>query len=112
MNPDASGNNRRELEWELLRALCFEALDGNLKRDLLALLAQYDFSDPIRQAVFDEGNTIGWDRAGVLREALPARLTRRGFPDVDFEGLFAPPPPSAEQALEWARELVLRAGRA
>lgn len=111
MTPDASGNNRRELEWELLRALCSEVVDGNLKGDLLALLAQYHFSDPIRQAVFDEGSTIGWDRPGVLREALPARLTRRGFPDVDFDGLFIPPPPSAEQALEWARELALRAGR-
>jgi len=112
MTPDASGNSRREMEWELLRALCSEALDANLKGDLLALLAQYHFTDPIRQAVFDEGNTIGWDRPGVLREVLPARLTRRGFPDVDFEGLLAPPPPTAEEAREWARELALRAGRA
>jgi len=111
MIPDASGNNRRELEWELLRALCSEALDADLKGDLLALLAQYHFTDPIRQAVFDEMNKIGRDRADILHRELPARLTRRGFPDVDFEGLFAPPPPAAEQALEWARELARRAGR-
>lgn len=112
MKPDASGNNRREMEWELLRALCSEALDANLKGDLLALLAHYRFSDPIRQAVFDEMNMFGRDNAEILRQELPARLTRRGFPDVDFEGLLAPPPPTAEEAREWARELALRAGRA
>ena len=106
MTPDTSKENRREQEWELLRGLCSAALDGNLRRELLTLLARYNFSDPIRQAVFDEVDKIGQQRAEILCQELPPRLTRRGFPDVDFESLFAPLSRSTEQALESARALV------
>ena len=111
MTPDTSEGNRREQEWELLRALCSEALDGKLRRELLTLLAEYSFSDPIRQAVFDEVDKIGRQGAEILCQELPPRLTRRGFPDVDFDGLFAPLSCSTKQALESARALVRRVKR-
>ena len=91
MTLDASEEQRRAAEWELLRALCTGTLAGRERREALALLADYAFSDPIRQALFDELGKIGRERADILRQELPARLARRGFPDVDFDSLFAPP---------------------
>lgn len=111
MTPQAVEERRRQVEWELLRALCSGVLAETKRREALALLANHNFSDPIRQAIFNEVEKIGRAPAAFLRQELPARLTRRGFPDLDFEGLFAPSPLPAERALELVRELVRAAAR-
>ena len=106
MTLDASEEQRRAAEWELLRALCTGTLAGGERREALALLADYAFSDPIRQALFDEMANMGRQPPEILRQELPARLARRGFPDVDFDSLLAPPALTAGQALENARGLL------
>lgn len=106
MTPQAVQERRRQVEWELLRALCSGVLAETEQREALALLAHHNFSDPIRQAIFDELEKVGRSRAELLRHELPARLTRRGFPDADFEALFTPSCLTAAQALETARRLV------
>ncbi|MGH9803725.1 MAG: hypothetical protein ACRD4D_01035 [Candidatus Acidiferrales bacterium] len=111
MTPEASQAQIRNIEWELLRVLCSTALAASARREALAMLSGYAFNDPIRQAIFDEANRIGPERPDLLRQELPARLTRRGFPAVDFDSLFAPPSLTTEQALEKARALLESAGR-
>ena len=108
----ASDEQRRGAEWEVLRALCSGVLAGRVRREALTLLAEYSFSDPIRQAVFDEVGKLGRHQTEILCQELPPRLTRRGFPEVDFDSLFAPLSSSTEQALESARALVRGGKRA
>jgi hypothetical protein len=95
-----------QTEWELLRALCSSALSAEDGREMLALLSGYCFSDAVRQAVFDEVKALGPARPDLLRQELPARLTRRGFPDVGYDELFAPSRLTSSQALEKARALL------
>lgn len=103
---------RRAAEWDLLRALCSGTLTGPRRQEILLLLAKYAFSDPIRQALFDVVDDIGRDRADILRQELPPRLARQGFPDIDFDALFTPPSLTTGQALEQAQALVHCAERA
>lgn len=103
MNPRTSA-----LEWELLRALCSGALEVGPRREVLAALANYHFTGPIHQALFDELGRLEPERAELLRQELPPRLTRRGFPEVDFDALFTPSSLTAEQALEKMRHLLQR----
>lgn len=111
MTLDAFEEQRRAAEWELLRALCTGTLAGNPRREVLAALANYCFSDPIRKTLFDELARMEPERVELLRQELPARLTRRGFPDLDFDSLFAPASLTAVQVLECARKLLHTAGR-
>jgi hypothetical protein len=55
------------------------------------LLAKYRWQAAAHEAVFQIVMSFPSPRAETLREHLPARLTRRGFPDFDFEALFALP---------------------
>ena len=111
MTPPFSEEGRRGAEWELLRALCSGTLTGPRRQEVLLLLAEYAFSDHIRQALFDVLNGIGGDRADILRQELPPRLARHGFPDIDFDTLFTPPSMTTEQALEKGQALVRSAER-
>lgn len=106
MTPPLSEEGRRAAEWELLRALCSGALAGPTRQEVLGFLSDYAFHDPICQAIFGAVDNIGREGTTILRRELPAQLTRRGFPDVDFEKLFTPPPLSSKQIVERARELV------
>jgi hypothetical protein len=69
-------------------------------------LTGYQFTDPVRQAIFDEVGKMGRERKEILRQELPARLTRRGFPHADFAALFVPSSFTAAQALAMAARLL------
>lgn len=110
MTPRPIEEQRRRIEWELLQSLCSGALAGPDRRQAMELLAGYSFSDAVRQSIFDEVSKLERTPTDILRQELASRLTRRGFPDADFDSLFAPAPFSAKQALESTRELLRSAG--
>ena len=84
-------------ELEVLRALLSNTLSARERKKLLTLLTNYRFADPLHQLIFEAVGERPGEKPGRLREELPARLTRKGFPEVDFEKYLAPPQsPSAE----------------
>lgn len=84
---------RQSLEWEFLRLLCDGNLAPALRAEYCAQLSPDDFIDITHRVVFEEIRSVS--RAshpvapGLLREHLPGRVTARGFPDLEFETLFA-----------------------
>jgi hypothetical protein len=61
----------------------------------------------IHQLVFDALREIGTDRPDLVRQELPARLTQKGFPEVDFEEFLTPSGLGSAQALALVKKLVL-----
>ena len=78
-------------ELEVLRALLSNALSARERKKLLTLLTNYRFADPLHQLIFEALGERPGEKPDRLREELPARLTRKGFPEVDFENYLAPP---------------------
>lgn len=72
-------------EREVLRALCAVELSSKERERALSSLAKYRFRDAHHQIFFDVLREIPSASPALLRERLPALLTRRGFPDFDME---------------------------
>ncbi|MGB6429778.1 MAG: hypothetical protein WBF06_04280 [Candidatus Acidiferrales bacterium] len=74
----------------LLRALCRTETSGTLRGTMLGALAAHQFVEPEHEVVFGALR----DLQSVGRVATQARmeemLLRRGFPDLDLAGYFAP----------------------
>jgi len=86
--------------------LCQVIGGDSLRNRARKLLTDYRWSDAAHQAVFETIVRLPQMSRPALRDQLPALLTRRGFPDFDFEALFAGPEPSASDAEEWMRRLA------
>lgn len=80
-----------EIEREVLRFLCQGIEVGKLDREVRAALRAYRWRQPLHQAIFQILCDLPADLPGLVREQLPARLTRQGFPDVEWESYFEPP---------------------
>ena len=74
----------RTLEFHLVRLLCQGDTDTELREVILARLRGYAFRSVEHQVLFDCIQAMPPDRAELLRELLPARLVRAGFPDFDL----------------------------
>jgi hypothetical protein len=94
-----------ELERRVLGALCLGTRDGPVKELARSMLAGYRWREPVHAAVFDVVMSFPASSAAALGEQLPARLTRRGFPDFDTAAWFALPQGSRQEAAEWMRRL-------
>ena len=77
-------------ERRVLGALCGQGDETEGRQIARRALADYRWCEPVHQAIFEV--ILGFPAASsrTLREQLRARLTRRGFPDFDFESLFEP----------------------
>jgi hypothetical protein len=101
-NPD-----RSELEWIVLCFMCSQFGDERGTNQIgLDTLKETHFLNPVHRAIFQE---IALCRArGLsqeeLRQRLPESMTRRGFPDLDFEALFGGPLSSSD--MQFASEIV------
>lgn len=108
--PPPSNSPRDEIEWNILRLLLAGSLSGDVHNSLdIAALRGDDFANPEHRAVFEElahAVNRGFS-AQQFQLWLPAAMTRRGLPDLDFNGLFQPPPasPSAREFSELIRQL-------
>ena len=100
--PDA---DRRKRELLVLRALCQGTAQGPVKQSARHILSGYRWIEPLHQVVYDVVLALPFDSPELIREQLPSRLTRAGFPDVDVEALFKAHGFSQEAAEELMRSL-------
>ncbi len=96
-----------ELEKLVLRVLCVGTPQGPVKKALMPLLRNYRWGAQLHQAVFNALAVLPSDDPAILRQLLPARLTRLGFPDVEWEEFFAPHSLSREGSIALARRMVV-----
>jgi hypothetical protein len=68
-------------ERQVLRALCRGALASRASLDTLR---SYRWRESVHQVIFDLLIRMPGANAELMREQLPAHLTRRGFPDFDL----------------------------
>ena len=59
-----------------------------MRESARTLLAGYSWRDPVHQAIFEIILSLPADAHQVIRDLLPAWLTRRGFPDFAIDDLF------------------------
>jgi hypothetical protein len=94
------------LETLALRLLCAGTTEGAVREGLIPLLRGYTWQSALQRAIFNAIAAIPSDNPEILRQLLPAKLTRMGFPDVEWEELFAPLSMSGEEAVVLVRQLV------
>lgn len=99
-------------ELQVLRALCTGTRQGSVWDKGMLLLGTYPFQDVVHQLIFDVLQEINTDLPEIIRKQLPARLTRKGFPAVDYEKFLTPFGRSAPEAVEQMRQLRAWAGGA
>jgi hypothetical protein len=95
-----------DIERRLLQILCQRGDEVAVREKARGQLANYHWSEDAHQAIFDIVMSFPSTSCQALREQLPARLTRRGFPDFDFDALFAVAAPSSSEAECWMGKLL------
>lgn len=81
----------------VLRALCMGTPEGSVRAAARCLLRDYSWHEPAHRAIFEVLDSLPSDLPEVVRDQLPARLTLKGYPDLDFEDLFRPHSLSKEE---------------
>lgn len=106
LGPLGSMGTDPNFETFVLRLLCAGTSKGLVSASLIPLLRTFRWSSTLRGAIFSAIVSIPSDDPAILRQLLPARLTRMGFPDVEWEELFTPVSMSSEEAIESVRKLL------
>lgn len=76
-------------------------------RDVGKLVLQnYRWREASHQVIFEALISIPSEDPLVIQDQLPSRLTRRGFPDVAWEGIFEAHGLSKDEAEQLMRQLV------
>ena len=92
-------------ELKVLQAMCTSPPDSGIHALGLSLLRNYKFQKTSHQLVFDILGELPAAIPELIREQLPARLTRTGFPDVDIEPFLIPVSLSLEEAKKLMQSL-------
>lgn len=71
----------------------------------MPLLRNYRWRVQLHQVIFNALASIPSDGPALLRQLLPAKLTRLGFPDVEWEEFFAPVSLSRDETIALVRRL-------
>lgn len=79
-----------QLERLAIRALCSGTPHGPVKQAIVPLLCQYRWRIQLHEVIFEALASIPSDDPATIRRLLPAKLTRLGFPDVEWNEFFAP----------------------
>ncbi|HKS97630.1 MAG TPA: hypothetical protein VJV74_16055 [Terriglobia bacterium] len=95
-----------EKEGRVLRALCQGTFEGSVRASARSLLAGYPWREPLHQVIFEAILAIPSDTPEVIQNELPARLTRRGFPDFQLNDIFASQNLSKDEVEGLMRELA------
>jgi hypothetical protein len=95
-----------QLERSVLGLLCAGSADGPVKDVLVPLLRGYPWKNPLHHAIFNALAAVPVDDPATLRQLLPAKLTRMGFPDVEWEEFFSPQSLSREEAIALVQRLL------
>jgi hypothetical protein len=94
------------LEKLALRLLCAATSEGGLRDALVPPLRGYAWKSTLHRAIFQAIEAFPSRDPHLLRQWLPAKLTRMGFPDVEWDELFAPPEMSGEESLALVRQML------
>jgi len=94
------------IEIMVLRVLCLGTPQGSVKETGKSLLRDYHWQNALHQVLWNAICAIPSENPEILRQLLPAQLTRLGFPDVEWEELFAPHSISREEAISLMRRMV------
>lgn len=95
-----------ESERLVLQALCQGTPEGSIRDTAKRLLADYRWREPSHQIIFEVLMSIPTGKPQLLRDQLTTRITRRGFPDLPWESIFAPHNLTKEQAERLMTELA------
>jgi hypothetical protein len=106
--PDPRGRMGTDLHLErlALRLLCVGTPQGPVKDAIAPLLRDYLWRRQLHQVIFSAIAGVASDDPAILQELLPARLTRMGFPDVEWEEFFAPHSLSREESIALVRRML------
>jgi len=99
-------------ERDVLRRLCDSGIE-RISPDPLKSLANYRWSSPDHQVVFNALVRLAAIPPGALRDLLPAETTRMGFPDITWDRFFAPreSAPDSRRPLSELIEALLSASK-
>ena len=92
-------------ELQALQAMCAGTPEGTVWDKGMLLLGTYPFRDLVHQLIFDVLQEINTDLPDIIRQQLPARLTKKGFPAVDWGKFLAPHTLTGPEAVELMRRL-------
>ncbi|HUZ47056.1 MAG TPA: hypothetical protein VMW54_10510 [Terriglobia bacterium] len=93
-------------EMMALRAFCMGAPQGSIRNVGKSLLANYRWQNVFHEAMWKALLSSPSENPQILRQLLPAKLTRLGFPDVDWEEFFAPHQMSRDDAINLMRRMT------
>ena len=99
-HPDQESKARIELM--VLRVLCQESSNSR-KNESIQLIRTYRWQESVHEAIL---RCLGQIPTEMLRDELPGCLTRKGFPDFDFDSLFAPHTLKQQEAEKLIRGLA------
>jgi hypothetical protein len=97
--------SRIRLERHVLQAMCRGTREGSVREVGKALLKTYRWREPIHQAIFACLVELAAGNLDDLRSDLAQRMTRKGFPDIEWNDFFAPCSLSRQEAEGLMREL-------
>jgi hypothetical protein len=102
------GNDRSNIDAErrLLQALCQESCKASARKLARSELADYSWCEPAHEIIFRFVITQPEPVAIPLRDQLPGLLTRKGFPDVEWEEFFRAASISETKLGDLIRELA------
>jgi hypothetical protein len=93
----------------LLQALC-QTADEALRRRAFEALPTHRWANRDHQLIFEGCSLLARNGAPITRGSLATQLTRAGFPEMDFDSLFAPLPSPGEELARRLDELAGPAG--
>ncbi len=79
-----------QLERDTLRFLCSILIQPKTRMELVRLLDESQFSDPVHRVIFEEIRAVGPVASRSLREVLAGRVVIRGFADFDLKEFLGP----------------------
>src|SRR5579859_7256703 len=95
-----------DAERRLLRALCQESCPVPARESAKNALVDYLWREPVHEIIFSFVVVQPATAPIPLRDQLPGLLTRKGFPDVDWELFFQPVSISETKLADLVRELA------
>jgi hypothetical protein len=99
-------DSRVQIERRVLCALCQGTLEASMRDRALQELKNYSWREPVHRAIFRCLTQLPAGDLKLLQSELPACLTRKGFPDVDWDSFFSPRSVTAQEV----EQFILRLG--
>ncbi len=90
MSPALNNEARVRVERQVLQAMCGGTIKGSVRELGTALLRSYCWREPVHHAIFSCLVELSAQNLEIVRCHLPERLTRKGFPDIEWNDFCAP----------------------